>query len=74
MRPLIPSGLDPALLAEPQARFPGGIHPEAAKARTRDEPIRRPERLPDRLVLPLQQQVGAPAEPLVAIEIGRAHV
>ena len=44
--------------------FPGGIHPAENKHQSTARPI-RPAGLPSRLVLPLQQHIGEPAEPLV---------
>ncbi|HSG91130.1 MAG TPA: electron transport complex subunit RsxC [Pseudomonadales bacterium] len=48
----------------PVRSLPGGIHPPEEKALSQDVPIRRPA-LPARLVIPLQQHVGAPAEAVV---------
>ena len=45
-------------------RFPGGIRLEPNNAATHDKPARR-IRLPDRLVLPLQQHVGIAPQPCV---------
>lgn len=50
----------------PLRTLPGGIHPAQEKQLSRTVPIRTPA-LPERLVLPLQQHVGAAAEPLVEI-------
>ncbi|MEW6446414.1 MAG: electron transport complex subunit RsxC [Pseudomonadota bacterium] len=47
-------------------RFPGGLHPEQHKNESNASPIRRAT-LPERLVLPLRQHIGAPSEPLVAV-------
>ncbi|WP_328185490.1 electron transport complex subunit RsxC [Marinobacter sp. OP 3.4] len=44
--------------------FPGGIHPAENKHQSTARPI-RPAGLPERLVLPLQQHIGEPAEPVV---------
>ncbi len=44
--------------------FPGGIHPAENKQQSTGRPIRKVA-LPNRLVLPLQQHIGMPAEPLV---------
>ncbi|GGY65041.1 electron transport complex subunit RsxC [Marinobacter zhanjiangensis] len=44
--------------------FPGGIHPAENKHQSTSRPI-RPATLPERLVLPLQQHIGEPAEPVV---------
>jgi electron transport complex protein RnfC len=46
--------------------IPGGIHPPENKAQSLHEPI-APAGLPDRLVLPLSQHLGAPAEPVVEV-------
>lgn len=46
--------------------FPGGIHPPENKQQSTRTPI-RPAGIPDRLVLPLQQHIGEPAEPCVEI-------
>lgn len=61
-------------------RIRGGVHPEYRKELTADRPIQRMP-APDLLYLPLQQHVGAPAEPVVAVGqrvlkgqmIARAH-
>ncbi|MGE5599354.1 MAG: electron transport complex subunit RsxC, partial [Bacteroidota bacterium] len=45
--------------------FRGGIHPGAAKGATCGLPIVQPP-LPDRVVIPLTQHLGAPNEPLIA--------
>ncbi|MEJ2059310.1 MAG: electron transport complex subunit RsxC [Gammaproteobacteria bacterium] len=45
-------------------RFRGGVHPEGHKQSTTDREI-EPLPLPARLYLPVQQHIGAPAEPLV---------
>ncbi len=44
--------------------FIGGVHPPQHKRESDQHPVRLP-RLPERLVLPLSQHIGAPAEPLV---------
>ncbi|WP_168015652.1 electron transport complex subunit RsxC [Halomonas salinarum] len=46
--------------------FPGGIHPPARKTRSTRHPIATAT-LPTRVVLPLGQHVGQPAEPCVAV-------
>ncbi len=46
--------------------FPGGIHPPENKQQSTCTPI-RPAGIPDRLVLPLQQHIGEPAEPCVEV-------
>ncbi|WP_192034525.1 electron transport complex subunit RsxC [Halomonas sp. YLGW01] len=46
--------------------FPGGIHPPARKAAATRAPI-TPAALPRRVVLPLGQHRGQPAEPCVAV-------
>jgi len=47
-------------------RFRGGIHPDAHKTPTADKPIETLP-IPERLYVPLQQHVGAPANPEVAV-------
>ena len=44
----------------------GGIHPPENKTQSLGSPIQNLP-LPDKLVLPLGQHIGAPAKPLVAI-------
>ena len=46
--------------------FPGGIHPPEYKELTRDKPIEEAP-VPQRVVLPLSQHIGAPCEPLVEV-------
>ncbi|SFP13771.1 electron transport complex subunit RsxC [Pseudomonas borbori] len=46
--------------------IPGGIHPPERKHLSNRTPI-QPAPLPRRLVLPLNQHIGAPAEPVVAL-------
>ncbi|MBV2134655.1 electron transport complex subunit RsxC [Pseudomonas sp. MAP12] len=46
--------------------IPGGIHPPERKTLSNRTPI-QPAPLPKRLVLPLSQHMGAPAEPCVAV-------
>ncbi|TBW10572.1 electron transport complex subunit RsxC [Azotobacter chroococcum subsp. isscasi] len=46
--------------------FHGGIHPPERKALSNRTPI-QPAPLPARLVLPLGQHIGTPAEPIVAV-------
>lgn len=46
--------------------FHGGIHPPSCKEQSTRTPIQRAP-LPRRLVLPLSQHVGSPAEPLVGV-------
>ncbi|MBM7060485.1 electron transport complex subunit RsxC [Pseudomonas sp. UL073] len=46
--------------------MPGGIHPPINKRQSTALPLQRPP-LPRRLVLPLNQHIGAPAEPLVQV-------
>ena len=46
--------------------IPGGIHPPERKTLSNRTPI-QPTPLPKRLILPLSQHIGAPAEPLVAV-------
>jgi electron transport complex protein RnfC len=51
-------------LAEAARRlFHGGVHPEQHKAESTRAPIGRAD-LPERLLLPLHQHIGEPAEPL----------
>ena len=45
-------------------RFSGGIHPHYHKDRTRYLPVKRLP-FPGQLILPLDQHIGAPAEPIV---------
>lgn len=47
-------------------RFRGGVHPDQHKTESTDAPI-EPGRIPERLVLPLHQHIGEPAEPLFAV-------
>jgi len=44
--------------------FHGGVHPEQHKAESTQLPI-QPATLPSRLILPLHQHIGEPAEPMV---------
>jgi len=46
--------------------IPGGIHPPERKTLSNRTAI-QPAPLPKRLILPLSQHIGAPAEPLVAV-------
>lgn len=46
--------------------FPGGIHPPENKRQSTRDAI-RPMPLPAYLILPLQQHIGAPAKPCVAV-------
>ncbi len=46
-------------------RFHGGVHPAQHKSESTHAPIQT-ARLPERLVLPLHQHIGEPAEPLCA--------
>jgi electron transport complex protein RnfC len=46
--------------------FSGGIHPDENKHLSTARPIEQPS-LPDRLILPLQQHIGAPAETCVSV-------
>lgn len=45
--------------------FAGGVHPSTAKEATRDRKIRR-AKLPERVIIPLQQHLGAPCSTLVS--------
>ena len=47
-------------------RLPGGVHPPGFKELSNREPIARAT-LPELLVLPLQQHIGQPAEPIVKV-------
>ncbi len=47
-------------------RFHGGVFPKYNKSLSSRQPI-RPQIIPDRLILPLQQQLGQPAELLVEV-------
>jgi len=49
-----------------KSTFQSGVHPDDAKERTADRPIRRLA-FPDEIVLPLQQHTGAPATLMVRI-------
>lgn len=44
--------------------FKQGIHPEYHKELTKDEPLRNAKR-PKEVIIPLQQHIGAPLEPIV---------
>ena len=44
--------------------FKQGIHPEYHKELTKEKPLRDAKR-PQEVVIPLQQHIGAPLEPLV---------
>jgi Na+-translocating ferredoxin:NAD+ oxidoreductase subunit C len=46
--------------------FPGGIHPAENKQQSNSRPI-QPAPLPKRLILPLNQHIGAPAQPCVVV-------
>ena len=46
--------------------IPGGIHPPEHKTLSNGTPIQQPP-LPRRLIVPLAQHLGAPAEPCVAV-------
>src|SRR3990167_9821423 len=46
--------------------MPGGIHPAEHKSQTTGTPI-QPAPLPKRLIVPLNQHIGAPAEPCVVV-------
>ena len=48
--------------------IPGGIHPAERKELSNRTPI-QPAPLPKRLTLPLNQHIGAPAEPVVAVGV-----
>ncbi len=47
-------------------RFPGGLHLDDHKAESTRTPV-TPARLPKRLVLPLQQHIGAACKPVIAV-------
>jgi len=47
-------------------QFRGGVHPAGHKAATTDKTTRQMP-IPQRLYIPLQQHIGAPAEPVVAV-------
>ncbi|MGM0540982.1 MAG: electron transport complex subunit RsxC [Pseudomonadota bacterium] len=47
-------------------RFHGGVFPQYYKSLSSRQPIRS-QIIPDKLILPLQQQVGQPAEPMVVV-------
>jgi electron transport complex protein RnfC len=46
--------------------FRGGVHPPDRKGQTADRAVERMP-LPERLVLPMSQHLGAPCVPLVAV-------
>ena len=46
--------------------IPGGIHPDERKTLSNQTPVQCPP-LPKRLILPLNQHIGAPAEPCVSV-------
>jgi electron transport complex protein RnfC len=46
--------------------FPGGIHTRQHKKETTSQPVLQ-ARLPKRLILPMQQHIGHPAEPIVKV-------
>ena len=52
--------------ARPTFGFPGGVHPPEHKADSSGTPIRRAA-IPARIVLPLSQHAGAPAEAVVDV-------
>lgn len=47
-------------------RFHGGVFPRYNKSLSASQPI-RPQLIPEKLILPLQQQVGLPASPIVQV-------
>lgn len=47
-------------------RFPGGVHLDGHKSISSESAI-RPLPLPDNIILPMRQHIGAPAEPLVEV-------
>jgi len=49
--------------------FPGGVHPPQAKGLTRGEAVVE-AKLPERVVIPLGQSLGAPATPIVKVGEG----
>lgn len=46
--------------------IPGGVHPPENKVQSSGAPI-RPAPIPERLYIPLQQHIGAPAKPIVNV-------
>lgn len=46
--------------------FHGGIHPPENKAQSLQQPLRTPP-IPEKLIIPVQQHIGSPAIPTVAI-------
>ncbi|MCK5558324.1 MAG: hypothetical protein KAJ01_08100, partial [Candidatus Hydrogenedentes bacterium] len=46
--------------------FRGGVHPAEHKELTENKPIEKCA-LPEKVVIPLQQHTGSPAEPLVKV-------
>ena len=53
-------------MPKPLKTFRGGVHPEESKKYTRDKPIERMP-VPQRLVIPMAQHIGAPGVPVVQI-------
>ncbi|MBN2453849.1 MAG: electron transport complex subunit RsxC [Candidatus Omnitrophica bacterium] len=49
-----------------QYKFNGGVHPFTFKSLASDRPIKKPF-IPKKVVLPLLQHTGSPAEPVVAV-------
>jgi electron transport complex protein RnfC len=47
-------------------RFPGGLHMEGHKGQSTRQPISEAA-VPPQLVIPLQQHIGSPAKPLIAV-------
>ena len=46
--------------------IPGGVHPPQNKTQSNQSPI-QPGPIPSRIVLPIQQHIGSPAKPCVAV-------
>jgi electron transport complex protein RnfC len=53
-------------MSKPLGRFPGGLVLRGHKRRSTQSPIRRTP-LPEKLILPLQQHIGAAATPIVEV-------
>ena len=46
--------------------FLGGVHPPQEKERTANEPVREAQ-LPETVVIPMSQHIGAPCSPIVKV-------
>ena len=63
---LLARWLAKARMNAPLHKLRGGVHPEGRKSLSAEPPI-RPLPLPERLFVPLQQHIGAPAKQLVGV-------